>query len=175
MKVIAFDIFNTVLDASHARPEDRQEYVDHVKRCNATGSWGSLDLVVPESWERLPPFPDSVEGIKRLRSSGLKVVALSNWPAWLTGNASRFNGIEWDEIIDLRYVRAFKPQLRTYAYLCDVMKVKPCDVLMVTGNPGAGDDERPKWLGMQTQVIRGESDVKTIIELAERLEVSCEE
>jgi 2-haloalkanoic acid dehalogenase type II len=169
MKVIAFDIFNTVLDASHARPEDRQEYVDHVKQFNRTGVYHNLDTVVHESWAYLPPFPDSVEGIKRLRSSGLKVVALSNWPEWLTMRASHYRGIEWDAVINLRNVRAFKPQLRTYAYLCDEMKVNPRDVLMVTGNPGAGDDERPKWLGMQTQVIRGESDVKTIIELAEKL------
>jgi len=169
VKVVAFDLFGTVFDAAHASDEDKRRYVEHVRECNRTGGWMPLDDVVPEAWGRLPAFPDSREGIERIRAAGFKAVALSNWPAWLSFAASELASIEFEDIVNLSLVRAYKPQLRTYAYLCDVMRVKPCDVLMVTGNPGAGDDERPKWLGMQTQVIRGESPVKTIIELAEIL------
>jgi FMN phosphatase YigB (HAD superfamily) len=170
VKVVAFDLFGTVFDASAASDEDKRRYVEHVRECNRTGEWVTLDHVVPQSWRHLPAFPDSREGIERLQSAGFRCVALSNWPRWLTGDASILSGIAWDAVIDLRHVRAYKPELRTYAYLCDVLNVKPCDVLVVTGNPGAGDDERPKWLGMQTQVIRGESPVKTIVDLACLLE-----
>jgi FMN phosphatase YigB (HAD superfamily) len=170
VKVVAFDLFGTVFDASAASADDKRRYVEHVRECNRTGEWRMLDHETVGRWASLPAFADSVEGIRRLRDAGFTVVALSNWPKWLTLFASEHSGIEWDAVIDLAEIHAFKPHLRTYAYLCDVLKVKPCDVLMVTGNPGAGDDERPKWLGMQTQVIRGESPVKTIVDLACLLE-----
>ncbi len=162
-RVIAFDVFGTVVDMSNVPREELRTYGEHIRK----PEWSPL--VLPESWDKLPAFPDSAEGIRRLRKK-YKVVTCANGPLTLLRSLSDYNGIEWDAIIPLEAHQRFKPHPITYYTVCQVMGVKSSDVMMVTANvPGLGDLEVAESLGMTPMAIRQKAGPKTIIELAELL------
>lgn len=162
MKVIAFDVFGTVVDFSGAHREDVRAYARHI----AQPEWSPLTL--PASWEHLPPHPDSVVGINRLRQKFF-VVTCSNGPLGLLAKLSKNAGIAWDAIVPLELNRVFKTRPKAYLTVCEVLGVEPKDVMMVTANETFGDLEAARALGMTPQLIRGTSPVPTITALADRL------
>lgn len=149
IKVIAFDLFGTVFDPATADKADIHRYVD----CIRASAWTDLGNVSFPSFWNIKPFPDSVEGLGRLRKD-FKIVAASNWYPALVESVSDDNKIIWDAIMDFREVKAFKPKLVTYAHICDKMRVRPDEVLFITGNKGAGDDTNPQKIGMRSILIR---------------------
>lgn len=176
MKVIAFDVFGTVLDMSGVPKEELRDYGRQLKR----DPWEPI--VLPKSWETLPAHPDAKEGLGRLRRDHW-VVTLSNGPLELLMRVSKHNDIRWDAIIPIECAKVAKPKPRAYEFaveLLDVLTygVVASDVMMVTANPGFGDVEAARALGMVPQVIRHADDPefpewtgcpRDIIELAERL------
>lgn len=164
MKVIAFDCFGTVFDFSSTPRNEIRDYIQQVRR----DEWAPLEL--PEIWEFLPAFPDSAEGIDRLREQYI-VVTCANGPLGMLARMAKRNGIHFDAIIPIEMIPAYKPDPRTYQSVADVFFVDPSEVLIVTGNEGSPDLEVPKQLGMRTQRIRGDASTpQTIIELAELLQ-----
>lgn len=167
IRVVAFDLFGTVFDMSNVPRAEIVAYVDHFEK----PEWSPLEL--PASWEFLPPHPDSRYGIKRI-GERFRAVTCSNGPLWLTRGMSDRIGIPWNTIVPLEANRVFKPDPRAYMTVCDVTGVPPQSVLMVTANPRLGrkdygDVEAARAVGMQSVLIRGESDIPDIIALAERL------
>lgn len=162
MEVIAFDVFGTVFDLSGVPRSEIQEYARHIRR----DLW--MPLKLPKSWETLPSHADSASGIQRLRKKFF-VVTCSNGPLGLLAKLSKHNGIEWDAIIPLELNHVFKPRPEAYMTICEVLDVQPSQVRMVTANRDFGDIEASAALGMKSAWIRGESDVKDIIALAEHL------
>lgn len=162
VKVIAFDVFGTVVDFSSAESWQVRNYIEAIQ----LPTW--RPLMLPCSWERLPAHPDSREGIKRLRSKFM-VVTCSNGPLGMLARLSKNAGIEWDAIIPLELNRVYKPRPDAYRTVCEVLGVTPDEVLMVTANKTFGDLEASREIGMQAQLIRGDDGPKTIIELAELL------
>lgn len=168
IKIIAFDAFGTVFSLAGV---ERAEIRAYLSQCTAP-EW--MPLVLPESWNSLPAYPDSAEGIRRLRTK-YKVVTLSNGPYKTIKAASDNAGIEWDSIIDFApEKRVYKPDPRAYLTVCERTGYEPADVLMVTANPtfahyDYGDCDMARKLGMQAQLIRREGEPQTIVELAERL------
>lgn len=161
--VIAFDVFGTVFDMSSINRDDVRNYIKHIHQ----ETWSPL--VLPKSWEHLPPHADSAEGIARLRKNFI-VVTCSNGPLGLLSKLSKNGGVEWDAIIPLELNKVFKPQPKAYLTVCEVLDVAPNDVMMVTANETFGDLEASKELGMQPMWIRGKSPIKTIVDLAAHLE-----
>lgn len=175
-KAIAFDVFGTVLDFSRVPREEREDYGRQLKR----DPWEPI--VLPKSWEKIPAHRDAKEGLERLRYR-YKVVTLSNGPLELLMRASKFNGLRWDAVIPIECAKVAKPKPRAYEFAVELLDVltrgiAASDVMMVTANPGFGDVEASRGIGMQAQVIRHEDDPefpewkgcpKDIIELAERL------
>jgi 2-haloalkanoic acid dehalogenase type II len=162
MKVIAFDTFGTVFNLAGVDHEDVRAYAHHIRK----PEWSPLRL--PKAWETLPAHPDSAEGIARLRSKFI-VVTCSNGPLGLLAKLSKYNGVSWDAIIPLELNKVFKPNPRAYMTVCEVLGVKPAEVLMVTANRTFGDLEASRALGMQAQLIRDGDGPKNIMELAEQL------
>lgn len=168
IKVVAFDCFGTVFDLSDTPRDEIRDYIRQVRR----PEWAPLDL--PASWAELPAFPDSAEGIERLRSRYM-VVTCANGPLGLLATMSKRSGVTWDAIIPLELNRVYKPDLRAYRSVAEIMGVEPGEVLIVTGNEGSPDLVAPKEIGMQTMRIRDpDGGPQTIIELAELLGIDGE-
>lgn len=160
IKVIAFDVFGTVVDLSHTPREEIKAYADHIRK----PEWSPLTL--PESWEHLQPHPDSESGIRWLRERFL-VVTCSNAPMATMARLSRNAKLNWSAIIPLEYNRVFKPNPKAYLTVCELMRVKPNEVLMVTANKDFGDLEGAKSAGMHSVLIRHpEGQWQTILSMA---------
>lgn len=162
IKVIAFDLFGTVFDFAGIPREEIKGYVKQLR----LPTWQPLEL--PEHWERLPTYPDSVEGINRLRSKFM-VVTCSNAPLGLSAKLCKNNGVQFDAIIPLELNRVYKTNPKAYLTICDVLGVLPEEVMMVTANKDFGDLEASAALGMTPKLIRCEGTPQTIIELAEQV------
>ena len=160
--VIAFDVFGTVFDLSGIDRDEVRDYVRHIRE----PEWRPLTL--PESWRNIPAHPDAAEGIQRLRTKHA-VVTLSNGPVSLLVELSKRAGIDWDALVPIELAHVYKPRLDAYRVACDLMRVPPDRVLMVTANATFGDLEASAAVGMQSILIRGLDGPRTIIELAERL------
>ena len=162
MKVIAFDVFGTVFDLKPVDREEVRAYAHHIRQ----EQWSPLKL--PKSWESLNAHPDSKDGIAMLRKDYI-VVTCSNGPLGLLTKLSKHNSISWDAIIPLELNKVFKPNPQAYMTVCEVLDIKPEEMIMVTANEKFGDLEASRKLGMEAILIRGETGPKTIVELAETL------
>jgi len=164
LKVIAFDCFGTVFNFADLPLQEKRDYIRQLKQT----PWKPLEL--PASWETMPAHPDSREGLERLRRHYV-VVTCSNGPAPLLVKMSRNAGINWDMVLPLELIPAYKPDPQTYEMIAKVLGVLPSEVLMVTGNEGSPDLVVPRTIGMRVMRIRGEPGTpQTIGELADLLE-----
>lgn len=168
VRVVAFDLFGTVFDMAGVPREEVRAYIDHIEK----EVWSPL--VLPESWERLTPYPDAAEGLARL-CQGAAVVTCSNAPLAFTSRLLKNAGnLPFDAIIPLQANQVFKPDPLAYLTVCQVLGCEPGEVLMVTANPTLGrydygDVEAARKVGMQSVLIRHEGGPRDIIELAEQL------
>jgi HAD superfamily hydrolase (TIGR01493 family) len=168
LKVIAFDVFNTVVQFAHVPLEEKKAYADHIRENDGvTYPWKPLRL--PESWEHLPAYPDSAEGLACLRER-YTVVTLSNGPVGLLAKLSKRNGLAWDLITPLEARQVYKPNTEAYLYLCDVLDVRPDEVMMVTANEKFGDIGSAAKIGMAVRLLRHKWNGKpTIADLCQEL------
>lgn len=166
-KVIAFDVLGTTNSTLGVRKSEITDYLNHV----VAPTWAPL--VLPQSWESLPPHADSAEGIRRLRNKFM-VVTCSNAPLGFLAKLAKNSGIQWDAIIPLELRRVYKPNPEAYLTVCEVLGVFPQEVMMVTANRtfafyDYGDVEAAREVDMESQLIRHPGCPASIVELAERL------
>lgn len=165
IKVIAFDVFGTVVDMSGVPPHEQRDYGRHLRDYYANRVWKPLSF--PKSWETIPAHPDSADGIARLREKFI-VVTCSNGPLGFLAKLLKHNKISMDAIIPLEMNHVFKTNPAAYLTVCEVLDVKPEEVAMVTANETFGDLEASGVLGMRPILIR-DGNLPTIGSLADLL------
>jgi HAD superfamily hydrolase (TIGR01493 family) len=163
IQVVAFDLFGTVFDVSQVPREELQHYGDTIRK----STWEPF--VWPAAWERMPPFPDSRDGLLELHHNGYFVVALSNAPLALAMRMIKNAHLHFDAIIPLEAQRIYKPRTPCYTFARQLLGVSREEFLMVSANKHFGDLEAAQSLGMQAQLIRHEGHPATITELADLL------
>lgn len=87
------------------------------------------------AWRRLTPWPDSVEGLTRLKR-GFPIVTLSNGNVALILEMARRGGLPWDAILGAEVTRAYKPDPRAYLGTADLLGLAPEDVCLVAAHHG---------------------------------------
>lgn len=85
-------------------------------------------------WHRLEPWPDSVEGLSRLKKRFI-ISTLSNGNVALLTNMAKRAGLPWDFIFSAELVRRYKPDPETYLMVPDLLGLRPDQVLMVAAHP----------------------------------------
>ena len=85
------------------------------------------------AWHRLKPWPDSVRGLKRLKSK-LIVATLSNGNTSLLVNMAKHGGLPWDCIFSSDTFKLFKPDPGMYLGAADMLGLKPDEVMMVAAH-----------------------------------------
>ena len=175
LKVLAFDIFGTVVDwhGSIAREVDamqlgvdggafalawRAGYQPAMKRVmSGELGWTRIDdlhrLILDELltrfgighlsepqkqhlnkvWHRLDPWPDSVDGLRRLKVR-YTICTLSNGNLGLLTAMAKRAGLPWDCILSAEVFRKYKPDPATYLGVADVFGVSPSEVLLVAAH-----------------------------------------
>jgi 2-haloacid dehalogenase len=86
-----------------------------------------------KAWHRLPAWPDTVEGLTRLKR-GCIIAPVSNGNIALMVNLARHNGMPWDAILGSEIAGDFKPKPRVYLAACEALDLPPGDCMMVAAH-----------------------------------------
>jgi 2-haloacid dehalogenase len=84
-------------------------------------------------WHRLDPWPDTVQGLTRLKTR-FTLCTLSNGNIGLLTNMAKRAGLPWDCILSAEVFRAYKPDPRTYLGVAHTFDVAPADVMLVAAH-----------------------------------------
>ncbi len=139
-----------------------------------------------KAWHRLDPWPDTVEGLTRLKSKYV-IATLSNGNVALLTNMAKRAGLPWDAILGAEPAQAYKPTPESYVRTADFLGL-PTEQMMLCA--AHNDDlmaarshgyrtafvRRPDEYGPnQKKDLKAEHDFdvvgETIVEIAEKL--SC--
>lgn len=102
------------------------------------------------AWHRLDPWPDSVEGMTRLRTSYI-LATLSNGNIALLVNMAKRAGLPWDAILGAEAARAYKPLPQCYLRNAELLGLSPEQCMLVAAH---NDDlEAARALGFHTAFI----------------------
>jgi 2-haloacid dehalogenase len=101
-------------------------------------------------WHRLDPWPDSVEGILRLKRRFV-VTPLSNGNFSLLTRMAKRAGLPWDCIVSAELFRHYKPDPETYLGTADLLGIAPSELMLVACHPS--DLRAAKAAGLQTGYV----------------------
>jgi len=84
-------------------------------------------------WHRLDPWPDTVEGLTRLKSRYM-ICSLSNGNLGLLAEMAKHASLPWDCILSAEVFRAYKPDPAAYLGVAEVFDLAPHEVMMVAAH-----------------------------------------
>jgi 2-haloacid dehalogenase len=84
-------------------------------------------------WHRLDAWPDSVEGLTRLKSRYM-ICSLSNGNIGLLADMAKHAALPWDCILSAEIFRKYKPDPATYLGVAKIFGIAPEQVLMVAAH-----------------------------------------
>ncbi len=85
-------------------------------------------------WHELPPWPDSVAGLHRLRTRYV-IAPLSNGHVALLVQMAKTAGLPWDAIFGADVFRHYKPDSETYLGATALLGCQPHEVMLVAAHP----------------------------------------
>lgn len=85
------------------------------------------------AWHRLDPWPDSVEGLTRLKRK-FTICTLSNGNIGLLTHMAKRAGLPWDCVLSAEVFRAYKPDPATYLGVAKVFDLQPAQVMLVAAH-----------------------------------------
>jgi 2-haloacid dehalogenase len=103
------------------------------------------------AWHRLDPWPDSVEGLNRLKSKYI-LATLSNGNVALLVNMARRAGLPWDAILGAEIARHYKPQPGAYLKTAELLDLAPEQCMLVAAHNN--DLVAAGRLGFRTAFVR---------------------
>lgn len=86
-----------------------------------------------QSWHRLDPWPDAVEGITRLKAK-FPVVTLTNGNIEMMLAMARRSSIPWDALLGAEVTRAYKPDPAAYLRTAEMLGIAPRDLCLVASH-----------------------------------------
>ncbi|CAA9461473.1 MAG: Haloacid dehalogenase, type II [uncultured Rubrobacteraceae bacterium] len=86
------------------------------------------------AWHRLAPWPDTVEGLTRLKEA-YTITTLSNGNVALLNDMAKAAGLPWDLIFSAELVRRYKPDPETYLMVPGFLGLRPEEVMLVACHP----------------------------------------
>lgn len=103
-----------------------------------------------KAWHRLPPWPDVVQGLSRLKRRYL-ICTLSNGNIGLLTHMAKHGGLPWDCILSAELFKAYKPDPATYLGTAKVFDVAPGAVMLVAAHHD--DLAAARACGLQTAYV----------------------
>ena len=87
------------------------------------------------AWHRLRPWPDSVEGLGRLKKHYI-LATLSNGNVALLVNMAKNAGLPWDAILGAEVTKHYKPQPQCYLMTAQLLGLAPHQCMLVAAHNG---------------------------------------
>ncbi len=195
-KVLAFDVFGTVVDWHGSIWREAEALIPGVNGNRFASAWRAgykpamdevrsgqrgwtkiddlhriiLDRVLKDfdialdeqkrrtlnrAWHRLNPWPDTLEGMHRLKSRFM-LTSLSNGNLGLLANMAKHAALPWDLILSAEVFHHYKPDPETYLGVADIFELQPDQVMLVAAHED--DLDAAKACGLQTAFIRREHE-----------------
>jgi 2-haloacid dehalogenase len=85
------------------------------------------------AWHRLDPWPDSVEGLTRLKKQHV-IASLSNGNVSLLVDMAKHGGLPWDTVLSAELFARYKPDAEVYDGAARLLGLAPEQVLMVAAH-----------------------------------------
>lgn len=101
-------------------------------------------------WRRLKPWPDSVEGLTRLKKKYV-IAPVSNGNIALMTSLAKFGGLPWDAILGAELARHYKPDREVYVSAYYSLDLKPAEVMMCAAH--VTDLQAARGNGLRTGFI----------------------
>jgi 2-haloacid dehalogenase len=101
-------------------------------------------------WHRLKPWPDAVEGLRRLKSRYI-IGTLSNGNVGLLTRLARHAGLPWDVILGAETARAYKPLPQAYLASASLLNLEPAQAMLVAAHNG--DLAAASAVGLRTAFV----------------------
>jgi 2-haloacid dehalogenase len=86
-------------------------------------------------WHRLKPWPDVVEGLRRLKTRHI-IGTLSNGNVGLLTRLAKNAGLPWDVVLGAETARAYKPLPQAYLASAELLNLRPDQVMLVAAHNG---------------------------------------
>ncbi len=102
------------------------------------------------AWHRLDPWPDSVEGLTRLKAR-YPIVTLSNGNIALMLDMARRAGLPWDAILGAEVSRVYKPLPESYLATARFLSIDPSELCLVAAHHS--DLAAARTAGLQTAYV----------------------
>ena len=102
-------------------------------------------------WHRLKPWPDTVRGLKRLKSKFV-IATLSNGNTSLLVNMAKHAGLPWDTVFSSDTFKLFKPDPGMYLGAAGALDLRPEEVMMVAAHKP--DLRAAAKCGLQTAFVK---------------------
>jgi 2-haloacid dehalogenase len=103
------------------------------------------------AWHRLDPWPDSVEGLTRLKRRFI-ITTLSNGNVSLLTNMAKHAGLPWDCVISAELFHHYKPDPEAYLGCADLLDVAPNELMLVATHPS--DLRAARASGLMTGYVK---------------------
>jgi 2-haloacid dehalogenase len=132
--------------------------LDTLHRENLDRTLAAFGAELPEAdraalnhaWEKLPPWPDSLPGLTRLKARFI-IAPCSNGSIALMTRLAKFGGLPWDCILGAEIAQAYKPDPKAYLGSAAALALPPERVMMVAAH---NDDlAAARALGMATAFV----------------------
>lgn len=101
-------------------------------------------------WHRLAPWPDSVEGLYRLKRRYI-LGTLSNGNIGLMTRLAKHGGLPWDAILGAEIAQNYKPVAEVYLRSAAALTLEPHECMMVAAHNG--DLASASELGLRTAFV----------------------
>ena len=105
---------------------------------------------ITQGWHRLSPWPDSVAGLTRLKTTFI-VAPLSNGNVALLTNMAKHAGLPWDLVLSAELFGHYKPDAEVYLGAARLLGLKPGEVMMVAAHNN--DLAAAQKLGLKTAFV----------------------
>ncbi len=118
----------TKLDNLH-----RENLIDLLDEFGITGLSSAELEDLTRSWWRLDPWPDTVEGLGRLKRRFI-LGTLSNGNIALMVNLAKYAGLPWDVILGAEIAQSYKPLPQTYERSAAALDLQPAQCVLVAAH-----------------------------------------
>jgi 2-haloacid dehalogenase len=120
----------TILDVLHRESLDKL-----LAKYEITGLCEAEKDHINRAWHRLEPWPDAMEGLKRLKSRYI-IGTLSNGNVGLLTRMAKHAGLPWDVVLGAETARAYKPLPEAYLAGARLLNLEPSQAMLVAAHNG---------------------------------------
>jgi 2-haloacid dehalogenase len=129
----------------------QRDTLDECLERRATPLPGEHRDTLVRGWRQLAPWPDSRDGLERLRA-GYVTATLSNGHVALLADLLKFGDLRFDAVLSAQLAASYKPDPAVYLTALDLLECEPGDAGMVAAH--AGDLQAAAVVGLRPLFIR---------------------